>query len=494
MTKVNSVVKLEEAREKLRKRYPRADSWENPFTGLGTTRDKVTYGIFTAGPRVSDEELDVLYAENDVAARICEGMPELALRKGIEISVAPDKDFDGDNAEDAVIAAQETASDISDKLNEIKTIKSVLDAAVWGNVFGAGAIILGGADGAEGDELLEPLNEDKIDDIAHLNVIDKRYLTPIKWYDDPMAKNFGKPMTYLVTPQVYTGINTDDLIGTGGIYEIHESRLLLFGGVRTSIKRRQDNDGWEDGLIQRCYKVLSQFGQSFDSLAHMIQDANQAMFKMDGLIDALAADEQNVISARMQMIDMSRSLVRAVVLDAEREEFSRQNFSWQGIEKPFELMMQRLSMAAKQPVSAIMGRAPQGMNATGEHDTKNLYDQVEAYRDQGELRENLERLIHLVLVSKNGPTGGQEPEKWELKFPSLYSMTPKESAEIYETQARGDTAYVTTGVLLPDEVAISRFGPGDSEDIEIDMEARTGFEDGDMGDPDPTPDDSSELE
>jgi phage-related protein (TIGR01555 family) len=455
------------ARREHRKRYRRADSWHNPWTGLNDLdRDKVTAAYFTTRGRLNDETLDVLYAEDDVAARLCDTMPEMALRKGVEVNIFPEADEEEPDIEETTKALQEQESLVMDKLVELDVVSAFCDGAVWGNVFGAGAILLGGVDGAEGEQLLEPLNEENIQDITHLNVFDKRYLTPIKWYDDPMSEKFGRPMTYLVTPTVSTGIGAVTMSGMNGIFEIHESRLLFFGGVRTSVKRRQENNGWQDGLLQRVNKVLSQFGQSFDSLAHMIQDANQAVFKMDGLIHALAADEQDVVSARMQYIDKSRSVVRAVVLDAEREDFTRQNFTWAGIEKPFELLMQRLSIASKLPVSVIMGRAPQGMNATGEHDLTNLYDAVESYRENGDLKNNLEKLVRLIFKSRQGPTGGVEPEHWEVSFPNLWTSTPKEEAEIYNTQSQGDERYIKNGVVLPEEVAIGRFGP-DSDDGKI---------------------------
>jgi phage-related protein (TIGR01555 family) len=420
---------------------------------------------------LSDEEAEALYAQDDIAARVCDTMPEYALRKGIEVKITPDKEQETGDLEGDLAEVKELETDVASEFKRLDVVANYVDCGVWANVFGACSLLIGGADGARGDALKEPLNEDNIQAITHLNIIDKRYITPVRWYDDPESEKFGKPETYLITPQGQAGQSVTQLAADPLAHEIHESRFILFGGVRTSIRRRQQNKGWEDSLLQRMQTVLSQFGTSWDALPHLITDANQGVFKMWGLIDALAAEEPSTIQTRMELLDMSRSVVRAVVLDAENEDFQRQNFSWAGIEKPFELLMYRLSAAARQPVSVIMGRAPAGMNATGEHDERNFYDQVEAYRS-GEMLKNLEKLVRLIFKAKNGPTNGQEPENWEVKYPSLWTMTPKEEAEIYDLTAKGDKANVEAGILLPEEIALSRYGPEGKSEIAIDLNAR----------------------
>jgi hypothetical protein len=86
--------------------------------------------------------------------------------------------------------------------------------------------------------------------------------------------------------------------------------------------------------------------------------------------------------------------------------------------------------------------------------------------------KNLEKLVRLIFKAKNGPTNGQEPENWEVKYPSLWTMTPKEEAEIYDLTAKGDKANVEAGILLPEEIALSRYGPEGNSEIAIDLNAR----------------------
>jgi phage-related protein (TIGR01555 family) len=314
--------------------------------------------------------------------------------------------------------------------------------------------------------LATPLNETGIRTLDHINVINKRYALPQSWYTDPSNKKFGKPETYMITP---TGTGAE-VTATTSI--VHETRLIRFDGLRASSYYRQRNNGWGLSLLQRMNQILQDYGMSFQGLAHLLSDANQGVFKMRGLIDALAAQETSLVQARMQLLDMSRSDVRAMVLDSEGEEFTRQNFNWSGIKDPFSIMMLRLSSAARIPVTVLMGQSPAGMDATGESDIRWFYDQTDSHREKY-YDPKLKQLIRLITLSREGPTGGKELENYTIYWPSLWQPTEKEQAEIYKTNAEGDQIYMDGGVLIPSEVALSRFTPdGYSTEITIDTKTR----------------------
>ena len=449
----------------------RYDAWINTLTGANTTRDKMTYGYFGAGNRLDDDTADVMLHEDDLASWLCEVMPEYAMRKGFRVSISPEEDTD--DLDSLAASLKEEENEMQSAFSRLDASCKVVDGLVWANVFGAAAILPGVDDGARGEDLKEPLNEEKITSFTHLNVIDRRYLTPVSWYENPLEENFGKPKTYIITPFAMSA--STNLTGLGelnGIYEIHESRLIMFGGVRTSIKRRQENNGWEDSLLQRVHTVLRQYGLSWDVLPHILQDAYQGVFKMGGLIDAIAADEEGYIFKRMQLMDMQRSNIRALALDAESEDFMRQTTNFTGISEPFELFERRLAVAARTPITLLFGRSPGGMNATGESDTENFVSQIESYQVQ-RIEKQLRRLTELLLKSKDGPTNGRVPENWEIEFPPPRTLTLKEQAEIRGMLATADATWIDAGVLDADEVALNRFAPeGFSIETKINLKSR----------------------
>jgi phage-related protein (TIGR01555 family) len=429
----------------------------------------MSFNRFVRGELLDNETLDALYSENDMAARICDVRPDEELGQGYKLQIAPDADTEsGEALDDAASMADEvkTAADALDLQNKMIT------ARVWGRVFGGGVMLLGVDDGAtvENGRMVEPLDENNITRFDHINVLDRWYVHPISFYTDPTDPKFGMPKTYLVTPQAATNAQTAGNIA--GTIEIHESRMVVFGGTRTTIRTRQENGGWDTSVLQRINTTLTQYGVSWDSLAHMLQDASQGVFKMKGYIDALASNDVATVMSRLDVMDSSRSQIRALVLDEESEDFTRQNYSWSGIKDPYELLMLKLAAGARMPVTVLMGQSPAGLSATGESDIRWFYDTVKTSQTN-EVKPALERVLRLIMLDKSGPTGGQVPESWGVTFPSLWQPTPSEQADIEKTTAEKDQIYIQNGVVTPEEVAVSRYtAEGFQTDTQINLEER----------------------
>lgn len=455
--------------DRMRKVAERMDAYVNAVTALGTARDKMSYTKFVRSKPLDLETLDALYSENDIAARVCDVVPDEELRQGYDILIAPDSD---DESGQALDDASYVAADVHDAADALDLQKKFIEARVWGRVFGGGALILGADDGAtaENGGLKQPLNENAIQRFDHINVIDRRYIHPLTYYTDPTSPKFGYVRTLLITPQAVDTLQAAQI--AQGTVEMHESRLVIFGGTRTTIHTRQINGGWDTSVLQRMNTVLDQFGVSWQALTHLLQDASQGVFKMRGLLDALAANQTDLVMRRMDMMDMARSIVRGLVLDADGEEFTRQNYTWSGIDKVFEMLMLRLAAAARMPVTVLMGQSPAGMDATGESDIRWFYDTIRSSQTN-EVKPLLERILRLIMLSKAGPTRGKVPDSWSVVFPSLWQMTPAEQAGVEKTTAEKDAIYIDRGVLTPEEVAVSRYTPdGWRSDTQINLEER----------------------
>ncbi len=457
--------------EKVRNAVGRADGFFNNLTGLGTARDKQQFTRFTRNRRLTHEELDALYSDDDMAARVCEVVPDEELRQGYNIVVDPS---DGDDVATGPDDAAQIGVDVKAAAAEIGLQGKMIEARTWGRVFGGGVILIGVDDGATRDTMNQPLNLDAIKSVDHLNVLDRRYVHPHTFYTDPMEAKHGLPMTYLVTPQAATDLDTASSFQ--GTIEVHETRMVIFGGVRTTIRTRQAHSGWDQSLLQRMQTVLTQFGSSWDSLSHVLQDAAQGVYTMEGYIDALASDDTATIMKRLDMLDMSRSAVRAVVLDAgdgesPGEKFERLQYNWSGIDQPYTLLMLRLASAARMPVTVLMGQSPSGMNATGESDIQWFYDVI-ASTQENVVQPALEYILKLIMLSDSGPTGGVEPDSWTVTFPSLWQPTPIELADIELSHAQADQIYHGIGVTS-DEIITSRFSEGGVErTLTVNLEER----------------------
>ncbi len=432
----------------------RRDGWYNTLTGLGDAlRDKSQSTAFYSSGTLSDIELDALFNDSDLAETIVSAVVDDALRQGIEI--------ESEESED-----DEREAEIGKRCDALDVVGSLAMAATMGRLFGGAAIYPVLDDGAEPQE---PLDVERVREVYSLLVLDRRQLQPVSWYVDPASGKIGQVEAYQL--QITSG-------STYGSPIVHESRLVMFGGLRTTRTRKQHLGGWDRSALQPAYDVLRKTGASFDGAMQLMSDMSQAVWKIKGLIEMFGADQEEAVRTRMAATELGRSSFRAIMLDAEGEDFERVATPMTGIDVMLDRSWQRLAAAARMPVTRLMGVSPAGLNATGESDTRNWYDQVKAFQSM-ELAPRANRLVQLVARS----LGEQEPERFTACFPSLWQMTPKEQAELEKLAAEKDAIYITAAVLLPEEVALSRYGDGNfSASTKIDTELRQS-----MAAPDPEP-------
>lgn len=464
-------------------RQLRNDSWTNALTGVGTFRDKLTATTFCGDGQLSFGTLEALYHNDDMAARICDAAPEQMLREGYAVKIAaPDKKKKANPARKALGldppeddsealeegTEKETASAIQDALDALDVTVAFTDGQTWGNLYGGGAVLVGADDGQ--DPSL-PLNEANIKSLEFLTVLDRYSLYPTTWYTNPAKKNFGQPETYrILTPTTASPFGITDMIGM----VIHESRIIRFGGARTSLRRRRNNLGWDDSVLQRVYSTLQMFAMNWASTAALMADASQGVYSIKGLYEMIVSNQKDALIERMAMVDKERSSGRMLLTDAsEGESFTRVPTPFAGIPDLLDRSAARLAAAAKMPVTILFGTSPQagGLSASGESDLRGWYDQLKGQRSQT-LKPKFTRLMRLICLAKNGPTGGVVPPGMCVEFPPLWQQTAAEQATTRLADAQASDIYLTQGVYTAEEVAKSRFGDDYSPDIRVDLEAR----------------------
>jgi uncharacterized protein len=436
----------------LRTGNPRGDSWVNAVTGLGTSIDKLARATFVrSAVGTADETLEQLYYGDDLCAKIVDKLVDAALRQGFK---AAKRRIDGraDDADDvkqrgAEIDRRAAALDIKGKLTE---------AARWGRLYGGGAILLG-VEGIANPS--SPLPRENAGRIAYLTVLERRELIPHEWQRDPMRLGYGMPKTWFLSP-------ISGSTGTGAV--VHDSRLLKFEGIPVSRSERERRSGWSLSVLERVLDVIRDGQQNWRSVSLLLQNATQAVFKLKGLVDMVSNGEDQQMQKRMEIVNLARSIARAIVVDADTESFEYQNASLSGLDAILDKTWQRIAAAADMPVTILMGMSPAGMNATGESDVRGWYDSVHAYRTDV-LGPQADRLVQMLARE----AGDSEPESWYAEWPSLWQMTPTEETAHRKSVAEIDAIYIDKGVVTPEEVTVSRFGGGTwSPETVVDLELR----------------------
>ncbi len=439
----------------------RADGWRNALTGLGDVQRDKRLSMVLELEDLDPAEIDEYVEGSDMAARIVETPAEEMLANGLSVVVE----------DDPGLGAEVTAC-LEDLEFTDKLIHAIQDADAYG---GAG-ILLGAVDRSR--NLAEPLNPDRLEEIGWLTVLTAPELWPVDWYDDVTAARYGDPKVYEIQPVSYEGKVIRGPLAIKDLPLVHESRLLRFKGTRLSRKRTREKRGWGGSVLVRCIHVLRDFEQSWSGAAHLLTDFSQAVMKFKGLTEMLESGNEDLIIKRAALIDMSRSLARCILLDAEDEEFERKATPMSGMPEMLQQFALRLSAAARMPVSKLMGQAPAGLNATGASDIRFWYDYLAARRTK-QVLPAITAFLKLIFACKNGPTRGIEPDNWKVEFPPLWQLTELEEADLRLKTAQADALWIANQVVSGPEVAISHFsGVKFNPNITIDVEARQGLLDG----------------
>lgn len=416
-------------------RRSKYDTLENQFLGFGTGRDKLHHGHFTMHAKLSDQELYALYYTDHVSAKIVNKGPEEMLRRGYKLTSKKNP----------------KGAEALQKIGESETLqvsKKILRGLQWGALWGGAVGVMGANDSTD---LSLPLNPGGVREVRYLNVIDRRYVTVTKYQEDPTLPRFGEPEIYGV----------GGVIGVPIMY-VHASRIIRFVGVPETdpITLRQLN-GWTYSKLQRPYDVIRSFAMQFKALEHLMSDASQGVWKIQSLLEMLGSNRDELMT-RMVFADMTRSAGRALMLDAETEDFERIATSFAGLKDVLETTMMQVSAAADLPVTLLMGRSPAGQNATGDSDFRAWYDVL----GTDQINEVKPAMLQVYNVISRG-----EIDDLDIEFPPLWQPTEQEKATTYLATAQGDQIYSTViGAVQAEQIAIARFGSGNGK-IKIDEDA-----------------------
>lgn len=420
----------------------RLDGWTNILTGLAMKGQDKRTGRKVDATILSESEVEELYAADDMARKSVDLLAEDMLREGWTIT-SPDID------DDLLI-------EIKNKYDEIGGDYLLQKAISWSRLYGGSGLFLGIDDGnMENPE--KELNLENIRQFDYLTLFNRYELVRQEIETDPYDNNFGMPRNYRLSPRN----SATNPTGNQLVVDIHHSRIIRFDGDPLPRRIFIENNYWSDSVLSKMENHLYNYNSSYDSVAVLMQDFAQSIFKIKDLSSIVAAkDGESKIQKRVRLVEATRSLINAAIIDAEDEAFERQTTSLQNIDSILEKFEHRLVQSSGYPHTVFLGEAPGGGLGNGERaETRDYYDYVKR-QQQLKLKKQLSKIIELIMLDKSGPLGGNVPEVWDLKFNSLWQPNQNEITETQKRQAETDQIYINAGVLDPDEVAVSRFGTG----------------------------------
>lgn len=415
-----------------RRMASRFDSWHSLLTGLGTSRDKAS-SLQVIFQHLPEKEAACLYAGDDIAEKIVDTLVDDAMDR--------EPKFTQTNKE----GLPELQRNIEDRIYDLgllpKSNKAWKDARLYG---GAGLLL--GIDDGKGHD--EPVDFDNIKKINWVTPMHRHDMTVQSIYRDPRHPKFKTPKFYYING---TSEHAQGLV--------HNTRFIPFHGAYLPDCLFESNNYWHDSVLNKLEKVIAGYSATFEGITSALQDFSQAVYKVKGLAKLMAEGDESLVLQRLSLVDRKRSLIQAIVIDAEGEDFKREVANLTGVAPVLDKVGQRLTAASKMPHTKLLGESPSGLGATGESEHKDWNKFVRSQQEKC-LKPVYYYILKLIFAEKEGFWKGKEPAGWDVLFQPISDMSDVERADVRLKTAQADASDITNGVLTPEEVAISRYGSG----------------------------------
>ncbi len=448
----------------------RLDAWGSVLLGLGARANDARNTYNVQWRRMTEHALDELYAGDAIAAKVVDLPIEEGLNKGWKL----------------IGIAKSAEAKLQERLKELYFDETLREALLNARQKG-GAAILKAYDDSLKLEL--PVTAGNTDKKRLLSLVClQRFEIPVYWEDvqkDILSTEFRKPLWYTYTAHGNVGTNYTN-------QKIHHSRLVRFDGVKLPDRLCEANNYWGDSVYGKTYDAIRNYAFAHDGVNAALKDLSVAVFKIKNLAEQISSDCDAKVIERLQLVNTCKAIAKAVVLDAEGEDFEYKTRTLTGAAELVEKAEGRLSAEVGIPRTVLLGESPKGgMGQSGDHESDNWYDWLESYQ-QHKIKPGALEIIKEVAEELGIPTA-----KLDIEFNPLWQMSAKEEAEMRAKVADTDVKYLEAGVLDPSEVRESRYG-GEKYSTETELDLSIDVEDLKpdplMGDPNADPEAKSGKE
>ncbi|ENP7789453.1 DUF1073 domain-containing protein, partial [Acinetobacter baumannii] len=191
------------------------------------------------------------------------------------------------------------------------------------------------------------------------------------------------------------------------------------------------------------------------------------------------------VAERFLSVGLLKGLNGMIVLDKE-EEYDSKSYSFGGLPDLMREFSIQAAGAADMPYTILFGQSPAGMNATGEHDTRNYYDSI-ATKQTWSLKPFMMKLLRVIVQT----TFGRQIPSLDVVFNPLWQLDAKVRSEVEKANAERDSKYLEMGIITEPQIAKQLVIDGvysviDEAHIK-ELETMVKLNDNDNSDPETTP-------
>ncbi|CAM0561110.1 TPA: DUF1073 domain-containing protein [Acinetobacter baumannii] len=426
-----------------------AGAYTNFVSNIGTERDKASHGSFVKKV-IPDEQLEAVY-QHWLAKRIVNRPASDMLRAGWFFEGIQDNDL----------------LKLKEACKAFNLDGVLLSSLVLSRLYGVCYVLLGTVDGGDLDQPFD-LNKLGVGRLEFFTVLRKKYIeADTSKYLSP--KEAGG---LLKQPEFYK-LKLDGK----STQRIHHTRLYKFGHADVVNEEPVS-------ILQEVYEDLLDHASVKKASASLVHESKIDVIRTPGLVDKIKADMQ-AVAERFLSVGLLKGLNGMIVLDAE-EEYDSKSYSFGGLPDLMREFSIQAAGAADMPYTILFGQSPAGMNATGEHDTRNYYDSI-ATKQTWTLKPFMMKLLRVIVQT----TFGRQIPSLDVVFNPLWQLDAKVRSEVEKANAERDSKYLEMGIITEPQIAKQLVIDGvysviDEEHIK-ELETMVKLNDNDNSDPETPP-------
>ncbi|MDC5292376.1 DUF1073 domain-containing protein [Acinetobacter baumannii] len=388
-----------------------AGAYTNFVSNIGTERDKASHGSFVKKV-IPDEQLEAVY-QHWLAKRIVNRPASDMLRAGWFFEGIQDNDL----------------LKLKEACKAFNLDGVLLSSLVLSRLYGVCYVLLGTVDGGDLDQPFD-LNKLGVGRLEFFTVLKKKYIeADTSKYLSP--KEAGG---LLKQPEFYK-LKLDGK----STQRIHHTRLYKFGHADVVNEEPVS-------VLQEVYEDLLDHAAVKKASASLVHESKIDVIRTPGLVDKIKADMQ-AVAERFLSVGLLKGLNGMIVLDAE-EEYDSKSYTFGGLPDLMREFSIQAAGAADMPYTILFGQSPAGMNATGEHDTRNYYDSI-ATKQTWSLKPFMMKLLRVIVQT----TFGRQIPSLDVVFNPLWQLDAKVRSEVEKANAERDSKYLEMGIITEPQIA-----------------------------------------
>lgn len=220
---------------------------------------------------------------------------------------------------------------------------------------------------------------------------------------------------------------------------IHYSRLIPFRHADVVNEEPQS-------ILQEVYEDLLDHASVKKGTASLVHESKIDVIRTPGLVDKIK-DDMKAVAERFLSVGLLKGLNGMIVLDAE-EEYDSKTYNFAGLPDLMREYSIQAAGAAEIPYTILFGQSPAGLNATGEHDTRNYYDSI-ATKQVWQLKPILMKFLAVICQS----TFGHQLPAMDVVFNPLWQLDAKIRSEVEKANSERDAKYLEMGIITEPQIA-----------------------------------------